>query len=164
VELKRNVLNSENIQNGNFQLCRPETLNVLCSRPVTPEEEIFWGYDNDEVKATHFHLELIVEVVRLSNSVNLPPGVHADTLFVLAGALRLKCLNRHYHGRGVRFKVLCHLTEVIDCRGKSFGSTCFDLRATVLSKNLKQQTKDATRTKFFYSTAWSICCATMRQC
>lgn len=139
------MLNGENIQNGNFLLCRPETLNVLCSRPVTAEEEIVWGYDNDDVKATHFHLELIVDVVRLSNCVNLPPGVHADTLFVLAGALRLKCLNRHYHGRGVRFKVLCHLTEVIDCRGKSFGSTYFDLRATVLSKILKQQTKDATR-------------------
>ena len=146
MDLKRGVLNGENdIQNGNFLLCRAETLNVLCSRPVTAEEETVWGYDNDDVKATHFHLELIVDVVRLSNCVNLPPGVHADTLFVLAGALRLQCLIRHYHGRGVRFQVLCHLTEEIDCLGKSFDSTCFDLRATVLSNILKQQTKDATR-------------------
>ena len=145
MDLKRGVLNGGNIQNGNFLLCRPETLNLLCSRPVTAEEEIVWGYDNDDVKATHFHLELIVDVVRLSNCANLPPGVHAGTLLVLAGALRLQCLKRHYQGRGVRFKVLCHLTEVVDCLGKSFASICFDLRATVLINILKQQTKDATR-------------------
>ena len=158
MELKRGVLNGENIQNGNFLLCRPETLNVLCSRPVTAEEEIVWGYDNDDVKATHFHLELIVDVVRLSNCVNLPPGVHADTLFVLAGALRLKCLNRHYHGRGVRFKVLCHLTEVIDCEGKSFAWTCFHLRAKVNIEILKQQRMDARRKVSLYHCLESIKC------
>ena len=48
------------------------------------------------------------------------------------------------------FKVLTHLTEVRDCQGKSFATTCFDLRATVLSNILKQQATDAKRKMRLY--------------
>ena len=150
VERKRGVLNGRNGQNGNFLLCRPEALYTACARPVTDKDEIEFGYDNDETKAASCHLDLIVEVVQLTNCVEFPACVHPDTLIVINGALRLHCLLRHYQRRGGDFKVQCHMTEVIDCQGKSFALTCFDLRAMVLSKVLKQQTKDAQRKVVLY--------------
>ena len=146
VDRKRCVLNGENGQNGHFFLCtRPEELNVLCARPVTSADVIEFGYANDAVKAASDLLDLRVDVVQLINCVGVPSSMHHDNLFVINGALRLHCLLIHYQGRGVRFKVLTHLTEVRDCQGKSFATTCFDLRATVLSNILKQQATDAKR-------------------
>ena len=150
VDLKRCVLNGENGQNGNFFLCRPEALNVFCARPVTSADVIEFGYANNEVKAISFHLDLRVEAVRLINCVGFPSGVQPDTLFVINGALRLHCLLLHYQERGVRFKVLTHLTEVKDCQGESFATTCFNLRATVLSNILKQQATDSKRKLLLY--------------
>ena len=151
VDRKRCVLNGENGQNENFFLCTtPEALNVLCARPVTSADVIEFGYANDAVKAASDHLDLRVDVVQLINCVGFPSNVHHETLFVINGALRLHCLRLHYQERGVRFKVLTHLTEVRDCQGKSFATTCFDLRATVISNILKQQAKDSKRKLVLY--------------
>ena len=151
VDRKRCVLNGENGQNENFFLCTtPEALNVLCARPVTSADVIEFGYANDAVKAASDHLDLRVDVVQLINCVGFPSSVHHETLFVINGALRLHCLRLHYQERGVRFKVLTHLTEVRDCQGKSFATTCFDLRATVISNILKQQAKDSKRKLVLY--------------